>query len=284
VYRDSFDFQLANLSLNHQSHILELDPTVVDQNAGMQIAGMLGFDMLHSFVLHLDYRDGLVKMEPIGGDTAPGHGQGTVLAAGASAMPADCGTSDDRDRPIGSVIEARVTGLLDSAHLKQGKEVTVQVVNEWQFPGCNLPSKSLLYGHVTAASSSKDPDSSELSLVFDHGECEGREKKVLTLHVIGIVAPPDQYVGLHSALPSKVANGGRDISVTAQDLGYFALDENLNPGGPPKTVHPGIVAGIPTMKLEPHGGPGCSTKFTSTNRSVHLGIGSELLLTMQAIN
>jgi tetratricopeptide (TPR) repeat protein len=154
VYRDSFDFQLANLTMAHQSHILEMDPANVEHNAGMQIAGMLGFDMLHSFVLHLDYRDGLVKMESAELENGAGGGKGTLTA---SSKPV-CEPGDERDRPVGSTIEAKVTGLLDSAHLKPGKEITVQVVNEWEFPGCNLPSKSLLYGHVTAASSSRNPD------------------------------------------------------------------------------------------------------------------------------
>jgi len=280
VYRDSFDFQLANLTLSHQGHILEFDPAIVNQNASMQIAGMLGFDMLHSFVLHLDYRDGLVKME----SAEPGivsPGAKGVMTASAVTEPS-CDPGDNRDRPFSSTIGAKVTGLIDSAHLKPGKEITVRVVNDWEFPGCNLPMDSLLYGHVTASNTSKDSGASELSLVFDHGECEGRTKKALSLTVIGIVAPPDQYVGLHTAIPSEIGGGrGRDISVTAQNLGYFALDENLNPGGPPKTVHPGIVAGIPKLKLEPWGGPGCSTKFTTTGQSVRFGIGAELILTMQ---
>lgn len=156
------------------------------------------------------------------------------------------------------------------------------MVNEWQFPGCNLPSKSLLYGHVTAASSSRNPDASELALAFEQAECEGHSRRPVSIAVIGAVAAPDQYVGLHTALPSEVAGGARDISVTAQNLGYFALDENLNPGGPPHTVHPGIVAGMPKLKLEPKGGPGCSARFTSSERSVRLGVGAELILTMQS--
>ena len=95
VYRDSFDFQLANLTLSHQGHILELDSSTVDQNAGMQIAGMLGFDMLHSFVLHLDYRDGLVKMESAELENGTGGAKGTFTA---SSKPA-CEPGDVRDRP-----------------------------------------------------------------------------------------------------------------------------------------------------------------------------------------
>jgi hypothetical protein len=211
-----------------------------------------------------------------------GQSNEAATAAASSTTQPKCDTAGAQDLPIAFTIEAKVTGLLDSAHLKPGQEVTVQVVTEWQFPGCNLPARSILYGHVTAVSSAKKPDASELALVFDHGQCDGRSKKAIPFTVIGVVAPPDQFVGYHSAMPSELSGGGRDISATAANMGSFTMDENLNPGGPPRTVHPGIVVGIPKMKLEPHGGPDCSTRMTSTNRSVRLGTGSELILTMQA--
>jgi hypothetical protein len=59
-----------------------------------------------------------------------------------------------------------------------------------------------------------------------------------------------------------------------------AYDVDLNPGGAPNTVHPGIVVNMPAVKLAPEAGPECSAKITSTNRSVTLGTGSELILTM----
>jgi len=64
-------------------------------------------------------------------------------------------------------------------------------------------------------------------------------------------------------------------------MGSLSVDENLNPGGNPHTVHPGIAFGFQKIKLEPSGGPGCSTRITSTEREIHLGVGAELILTMQ---
>jgi tetratricopeptide (TPR) repeat protein len=289
IYRDSFDFQFANLSVNHHDHVLELDPSTIEQSAGMQIAGMLGFDILHSFKMHLDYRDGLAMFESIDAEPSPGHANETMITSVPPVAPDEsgkelCPSGDDMARPLNSTLEARVTGLLDSGHLKPGKSVTVSVVNEWLDPECRLLAGTILYGHVTASSSSKNPDASELALAFDHGDCDGHDKKELALRVIGVVAAPDQFVGLHNALPAEVAGGGRDISVTAQSMGAFALDENLNPGGPPHTIRPGIVAGIPKMKLEPLGGPGCSAKMTSLEHSVRLGPGTELILTRQSLH
>jgi tetratricopeptide (TPR) repeat protein len=278
VYRDSFDFQLANLSLNHQSHILDMEFAAQDPNSSVQIAGKLGFDMLHSLTLRLDYRDGLVQLEST---EESGNSRTMSVASSKDHSSTECEPADTRDRPLGSTIQAKVTGLIDSTRLKPGKEFTVKVVNEFQFPGCNLPENSILYGHITAVSS-KGSGGSELAMVFDHGDCEGRFKKPLSLNLIGVVAAPDEYIGLHSALPNQVSGGGRSISDAAAMTG-FPEDHNLNPGGPPETIHVGIVAGIPNLKLEPQGGPACSASITSTEHSVHLGIGAQLILTMQTV-
>ena len=213
----------------------------------------------------------------------PSTQSNAATAAGeSSANQAKCETAGDQEIPTTSTIEATVTSSLDSAHLKPGKEITAQVMTPWQFPGCNLPVKSTLYGHITASSSSKNPDASEMAFVFDHGDCDGRSKKPISLTVIGVVAPSDQYVGMHSTLPSEVSGGGRDISNSVGN-GGVAQDENLNPGGPPQTVHPGIVIRIPKLRLEPHGGPECSARMISTKHNFRLESGSELILTMQAV-
>jgi tetratricopeptide (TPR) repeat protein len=280
VYRDSFNLQFANLNLTNQNHIFELDPAAIERNTGIEVAGMIGFDILHSLVLHLDYRDGLVRFDSPQSTDSKGQPHNTAMEIAGAATPA-CPATDDRDRPIGSTIQAKVTGLLDAAHLKPGREVNAKVVNECAFPGCTLPRGSVLYGHVTESRSSKDPESAELALIFDHGECGGGPKKAISLTLIGLVASPDQFVGLHSVLPTEVAGSGRKISTAAADTASDFEEINLNPGGAPHTVHPGIVAGLPHLKLEPEAGLGCSTRITSTDRTLRLGVGSQLILTMQ---
>jgi tetratricopeptide (TPR) repeat protein len=165
VYRDNFDFQFANLSLPRQNHVLEWDLSAIDHNAGFDVAGMLGFDMLHSLTLHLDYRDGLVKFEPTTTEASPTLAKGTTAAAvgTASAVPGSeagataCPQFENKDWPVDSTIEARVTELMDSSHLKPGKEIFVKVVYGLTYPGCSLAQDAILYGRVTAAASSKNP-------------------------------------------------------------------------------------------------------------------------------
>jgi hypothetical protein len=283
-YREVFDIQMANLPQIHQGHILELDPTVIDRNAGFEIAGMLGLDVLQPLTLHLDYRDGLVKFETTEESVKPLFGKGTMIASKSSA-PANqadqpvCQPGDTIDRPLSETIEARATGGLDSAHLKPGKEIWMRVISGYVYPGCTLDQDAIIYGRVTAASTLKNFSESELSLVFDHADCTGHAKKPLTLRLIGLVAPPDESRRMHDELPVEVAGGGRSVSTAVQGL-VNAYDLNLNPSGPPHTVHPGIVVNMPAVKLEPEGGPECSAKITSTKNSVTIGTGSELLLSL----
>jgi hypothetical protein len=76
-YRDNFDLQLANLPLIQHRRIVEFDLSAIDQNAGFQVAGVLGLDILHSLVLHLDYRDGLVKFDLADKELVPFKTNGT---------------------------------------------------------------------------------------------------------------------------------------------------------------------------------------------------------------
>ena len=282
VYRDNFDFQFANLSLNRQNHVLEWDLSAIDHNAGFEVAGMLGFDMLHSLTLHLDYRDGLVKFEPTTTEASPAVRKAAMTASTApvneTGAPA-CQQFDNRDWPVYSTIQARVTELMDSSHLKPGKEVFVKVLYGLTYPGCALTQDAILYGHVTAAASSKNPNSSELGLVFDHADCTGHQKQELRLRLIGLVAPLDEARMLHDAMPAEVAGGTRQMSDAVS--GSNGRDDNLSPGGPPNTVHPGIVVRLPKVKLEPEGGPGCSARISSSDRTVQLGPGAEVILTVE---
>lgn len=288
IYRDSFDLQFANLSLDHQGHILEFDPSAVDQNAGMEVAGMLGFDILHSLVMHIDYRDGLVKFD------SPASGPARITLASANTTAPAPSSSEgynsgcpqyadqNADHPINSTIQGGIIGWLDSRHIKVGQSISVRVLRDWIAPSCTLTTGATLYGHVLAATASKSSGASELALVFDQGDCSGHPKQELSLRIIGVAGGDTQYQGVHNAMPTQVSGGGRAISDTAASMG-IAADDNMKPGVAPKTVRPGIVAGIPHLKLIPEGGPQCSAMLTSEEHSVHLGTGTEFILTMQSM-
>ena len=280
LYRDNFDFQFASLSLDNQGHILDLDPSAIDQNAGFEVAGMIGFDMLHALTIHLNYRDGLVKFEQSGSSVLISRSSIAASPAGNADQHGDCNQFLDQTGalPTNETIEAQIVGWLDSAHAKPGQPVTLKVVHEWISEDCRLPAGAMLYGDVVASSSGKN--GGELALAFNHGDCFHQEKKDLSLRLIGVLGPSGERKAAHDAMPTEVSGGGRDISVTAADMG-LREDENLNPGGAPNTVHPGIVVGLKGIKMVPEAGPQCSALMTSTGHSVRLDTGSEFILTME---
>lgn len=276
VYRDHFSFQFANLQVPRQDHVVEFDPAAMERNAGFQIAGLLGFETLRSMTMHLDYRDGLVKFESADPEISSLHPRDANSAAAMLASAVDapkCPPDDTKDRSIMSTLQARITSPLDSGHLKPGKEVWVNSVNQWTDHECTLPPNGVIYGHVTASSSTKRPDSSELAVVFDHADCVGHIKQAISLRLIGVIAPNGGHDNSHEVVPTEVSGGARSISVTSASTNGY--DANLSI---PNIIHPGVVQGLPRTKLEPQGGPGCSSRLSGDSRSIQLEVGTELLL------
>ena len=112
-----------------------------------------------------------------------------------------------------------------------GQSISVKVLRDWIAPSCTLIAGATLYGHVLAATASKS--ASELALVFDHGDCSGHPKQELSLRIIGVAGGDAQYQGVHNAMPTQVAGGGRAISDAAASMG-LAPDDNMKPGVGPE--------------------------------------------------
>jgi hypothetical protein len=174
-----------------------------------------------------------------------------------------------------STIAAKITGVLDAGRLKAGKKLWVTSIYEMDYAGCHIPAGGAIYGRVAAASSSKDPSASELSLEFDAADCVGHDKQPMKLLVIAVSAPADDRFRGHDAAPTEVQGGARQI--TAAVVSTDGYDANLN-GAEARTVSLGNVAGFNHMKLEPQGGPQCSARLTSTDRDIVLPPGTVLQL------
>jgi len=223
----------------------------------------------------------ILALTAAGQQTPPAQPAGTAAAPASQATAnatgqTSCPSSFDRDIPTNLTFKAKVPGPLDSSSMKVGNKFWVNIVFGLVFPGCTLNPGAAIWGHVTSSASQKNPNSSELSLAFDHADCEGHPKKEMTLQVIGVLGL-DASMRMHDAVPLVMNGGGRSVSAAAAQTAYLGDDE-LNPGGTVNTVHPGIVIGIPKVKLDPQGGPACSARFTSTNRSVQLEKGAELIM------
>ena len=186
-----------------------------------------------------------------------------------------CAMISGADIPVTTTIRAKVTNMLDAAHLKPGKKVWLNSAIGMVYPGCTLEPDAAIYGTVTSAASSKNPNASELSLAFNSADCTGHAKQPIKLLVVGVMAPPDQLKNSHDAMPTELQGSTRQISDTAASTNGY--DPKLNPGSS-HDIHPGVVLGYKNMKLEPQGGPQCSAKLTSTERNIELAPGAVLLL------
>jgi hypothetical protein len=173
--------------------------------------------------------------------------------------------------PSRAAIEAKITNF-DSAHLKPGKDVWFKLARPFYYTGCSLDADSVVYARVVSVSPS------EVSLAFDRADCNHRDQQPLKLRVIAIVGPPNESHHMHEDLPSEVAGGARQMGQAV--YGTDAFDEELNPGGPPHTIHPGVVVGIKDIKLEPTAGPECSDKISTEGNRLQLASGSEFILAL----
>ena len=280
VYRDSFDFEFADLLLRNRSHLLEMESPAIDASVGMKVGGLLGFDVLHSMVMQLDYRDGLIKLEATDPGIEVANGDAKKGGPRADAIAAvECPPDDVTNHPYVSLIAANPTGLWDSGSLKAGASLTAKVMQEWMAPECTLEQGANLYGHVVSVAHSKHHSKAELALVFDQGDCMGHGRQALTLNVIGLLAPDDDRQALHDAIPTQVSGEGRNIRDTVSALGY-GTDFNLNPEKIPGMVRPGITLGMPGVELSLHAGPNCSVLLRNGRQDVRIGPKTQLLLTM----
>lgn len=188
-----------------------------------------------------------------------------------AAAQSSCAPMANISIPSRAAIEARVTSL-DSAHLKAGKDIWFKLARPFNYPGCMLDADSVVYARVISVSAS------EISLSFDRADCNHHDQQPLNLRVIAIVGPPGESHHMHEDMPAEVSGGVRQIGQAV--FATSALDEDLNPGGAPHTIHPGIVVGIKDLKLQPTAGPQCSDKITTDGNRIQLASGSELILAM----
>lgn len=194
-------------------------------------------------------------------------------------------------------IQVEIVRSLDSARSQVGDPVFAKVSVKWQSPQCNLRQGAVLQGRIVAAAPhSKTTHSSEIALLFETGQCNGREMKPLPLTVAAVLAfnpfekdenyqsqPLSDAVGLSvgglvggpsGASLRGVASGGlRSVSAAAATV-ELSPTEYVGP----TSVMPGQVLGIKGVKLNVGGGPEGSSVLSTSGHNVHLESGSQLVL------
>ena len=183
-------------------------------------------------------------------------------------------------------VQAELVHPIDASRVKVGDAIFATVQTPWQGSGCALRRGALLKGRVVADTAySKTAKTSEVALVFESGQCGGRDLKPLPLTVAAIVAPTnslqaDNYQNqpLADATGLSVDGGLRSVT-SAASTNWQSPSQSK----PPKAVMPGQVVGVPKVKLEVGTGPDGSSVLLASGRNMRLETGSQLVLVPRQI-
>ncbi len=200
-------------------------------------------------------------------------------------------------------IQADLVKAMEAGRIKVGDPLYAKVEAEWRSPACNLRKGAILKGRVVAQSvRSKTQKTSDVALLFESGECGGRDMKPLLLTVAALIAPDpsrntDLFEGQESQPLSEVVGmaigggggagpalggttGGNLRSLAgAASTAYFVEPPKYKP---PKAVLPGQVVGISDVKLNVGSGPEGSSILSAAKHNLRLEAGSQFVLVLSA--
>jgi hypothetical protein len=181
-------------------------------------------------------------------------------------------------------IQAELVKAIEAGRVQVGDPVYAKVNLAWSNSTCKLREGAILKGRiVTQTPRSKATKSSGIALLFDSGQCSGRDMKPLPLTVSAVLAP--EAIGgsslfgdrenqpLNEAIGLSLNGGMRSMMAAAQT----AILEPPR-AKPPQVVMPGQVIGLGDVKLAVGSGPEGSSMLTSEKRNLRLESGSRFVL------
>jgi|HubBroStandDraft_6_1064221.scaffolds.fasta_scaffold67641_2 hypothetical protein len=192
-------------------------------------------------------------------------------------------------------IQAELVKAIEAGRVQVGDSVLAKVLIEWKDSACNLRKGAILKGRVVSESvHSKTSRTSDLALLFESGECGGRDLKPLPLTIAAVMAPnPNSSLYAdqeHQSLSDAVGlgvGGGSTAGSGAGFVGGGGLRSVTAAAGtayveptrykPPKAVLPGQVVGIGGVKLSVGSGPEGSSVLSS-GHNLRLESGSQFVL------
>jgi hypothetical protein len=206
-------------------------------------------------------------------------------------------SSAAQDRVSVQPVQADLVRAIDASRVKVGDPVFAKVALKWQSAHCSLALGAVLQGRIVAQTAhSKTSPSSELAVLFDTAQCDGRAMKPLPLTIAAVLGedprddqneyesqPLSDAVGLAvgglaggpsgASLRGSVSGGLRSVSAAAATV---ELSPTEYKG--PSSIMPGQVVGIKGMKLNVGGGPEGSSVLTASGHNVRLEYRAQLVL------
>jgi len=187
-------------------------------------------------------------------------------------------------------VQAELVQRLDASIVRVGDPILAKLQVAWKSPACDLRTGAIIQGHVVMQRAhSKTEKTSEIGVIFEKGQCGGRNMEPLFLTVAAVVAPPgysdnpgveelqslSSAVGLTLNSPTRQGGGNTMRSVSqAADTVYY----EPRPDKAPSTLKPGQVVGIPHLAISVGQGTGGASIFSSAGRNVKLNPGTQFIL------
>ena len=181
-------------------------------------------------------------------------------------------------------IQAELLQPVNASKVKVGDPILAKLALPWKGPTCDLRAGAIIQGHVvTQKAHSKTEKTSEIGIVFESGQCGGRDLKPLFLTVAAVAAPylssysdfsgSEELQPLSSAIGLNLNGGLRSLSQASATVYVEPRRAKA-----PRTVMPGQVLGIPHLAISVGQGVDGASIFRSTGRNVQLSPGTQFVL------
>ena len=188
-------------------------------------------------------------------------------------------------------VQAELVKALEAGRVQVGDPVYARVQLAWNNAACKLREGAILKGRIVAGRArSKTAKTSEIAVLFDSGQCGGREMKPLPLTLAAVLAP-DPTHSLFEDQESKPLTDATGLALGQPGSGSpmrsvlaaaaTVMVEPAHPK-PPEVVMPGQVVGIRDVRLAVGRGPEGSSVLSSENHNLRLDAGSRLVLVPSA--
>jgi hypothetical protein len=181
-------------------------------------------------------------------------------------------------------IQAVLVQRLNASKVKVGDPILAKLVLPWKSAACDLRAGAIIQGHVvTQKAYSKIEKTSEIGIMFESGQCGGRDMLPLSLTVAAVAAPylfgysdfsdSEELQPLSSAI-------GLGLNGTLRSLSQASATVHVEPrrAKAPSSVRQGQVLGIPHLVISVGQGADGASIFRSTGRNVQLSAGTQFVL------
>ncbi len=173
---------------------------------------------------------------------------------------------------------------LDARKVKTGDAILAKLALAWKSPTCDLRQGAIIQGHVVSQKAhSKTEKTSEIGVVFDVGQCGGRDMKPLLLTVAAVVAPSpagnsdfpyaENLQPLNTVVGLNLNSNVR--SITQASATVFSEPRPAKASIP---VTPGQVVGIAHLAISVGQGTDGASILSSGGHNVQLRAGTQFAL------